>query len=164
MSDGISKALNTSFEIEDEIISIDKEMATLNNKTQQYNRDKLELEDKEYIVSELKELIASTKSMKSYLEENLKRPPTKASDVEAYSLILSQLGVFLRELRQLNAEEVKTELARKRITSAPSQTTIGTQNNNLFMLDAKSLSSMVLEARKNSQINAIEATFDTDVK
>jgi hypothetical protein len=86
MSDGISKALNTSFEMEEEIVSIDKELASLNTKTAKFNRDKLELEDKEFIVSELKELIVSTKSMKAYLEENLKRPPTKASDVEAYYL------------------------------------------------------------------------------
>lgn len=169
--DGISKALNTSFQVDvsketKEIVSLDKELETLKTKTESYEAKRLTLEDKEYMALELKELITSTQEVRRILEENLKRPPHRASDVEAYSLIISQLTVLVRELRMLNTDSVGIEMAQRKldIKREPTQQ-IGTQTNNVFLFDAKSLDAMINNAKENSQMKNIVADFDiSDVR
>ena len=164
MSDGISKALNTTFEMDTlkkDIVSIDKELNILESKKKAYEKNRLAIEDKEYLALELKELIASTQEVRRILEENLRKPPHKASDVEAYSMVIGQITTLVRELRQLNVDVVSTEISQRKLdikTEAP--TTIGTQNNNVFMLDAKSLNAMITNAKETSQLKHIVADFD----
>lgn len=164
MSDGISKALNTTFEIDSikkDIVSIDKELNILESKKKAYEKNRLAIEDKEYLALELKELIASTQEVRRILEENLRKPPHKASDVEAYSMVIGQITTLVRELRQLNVDVVSTEISQRKLdikTEAP--TTIGTQNNNVFMLDAKSLNAMIVSAKEKSQLKNVVADFD----
>jgi hypothetical protein len=168
--DGISKALNTSFQKdisknEKEIISLDVELESLKTKKELYETKRLTLEDKEYMALELKELISSTQEVRKILEENLKRPPHRASDVEAYSLIISQLTVLVRELRMLNTDSVGVELTQRKMDMKTESVQIGTQNNNVFLFDSKSLDAMINDAKENSQIKNIVADFDiTDVR
>lgn len=166
MSDGISRALNTSFveEAKKEIVSIDKELEKLDTKKKSYDSKRVSIEDKEYLALELKELIASSQEVRRILEENLRKPPHKASDVEAYSMVIGQITTLVRELRQLNVDVVSTELTQRKMdlktetTNAPS---IGTQNNNVFLLDAKSINAMIANAKSTAQLQHIDATFDT---
>lgn len=170
MSDGISKALNMTFKMDavetakNEIVNIDQQLNALDTKTKTYENNRLVVEDKEYLKLELKDLIASTQEMRRILEDSLRKPPHRSSDIEAYSLVIGQITTLLRELRQLNMDTVNVEMGQRKLETriANASPSIGTQNNNVFLLDAKELDAMINNAKATSQLKNVVVDFDTD--
>lgn len=157
MKDGISEALGTIYEKEEEVRpAIRKETMPTEDKK------RLTIESKKFLLDELKESLHNAKTMCSILEDNLRKPPHKAQDVEAYSLVLSQVKEIAREIRQLEMDENNLELNQRRLDrqiSAMGGGHIGTQVNNTYFLDAKELANMVRNAKENNTLNQIEAEF-----
>lgn len=99
------------------------------------------------------------------MEEDLSKPPRKASDVEAYTLVISQIKECVRELRQLGGDASSLELNQRKLdkqVAAAAGGPIGTQINNTFFLDSKELSKMISDAKANNSLKEIDATFDVD--
>lgn len=164
MNDGISKALNTTFEtkvIEKENEDIDKKISELKTKNNNLISGRLTIEDKEYLKIELMEAIESSQNIRRLLEDNISRPPIRSQDVEAYSMVLGQITVLLKELRQLNVDTVNTELSLRRMGDGRNS---GNTTNNYLLLTSKDLDSMINKAKDNNQLKAIDATFDTTLK
>lgn len=157
--DGISKALNTEFEMDVVPVPTKKEIAPI------IDTGRLVIDDKEYMRLELMEAISSLQTMKTLIEEDLARPPRKASDVEAYTMVISQIKECVRELRQLGGDSSSLELNQRKLdkqVAAAMGGQIGTQINNTFFLDSKELSKMISDAKANNSLKEIDATFDVD--
>jgi hypothetical protein len=163
--DGISKALNSDFEMEESLpVIIPKKEITL---TEDSSNSRLKIDDKEYMRLELMETITSLQNLRMILEQDLSKPPRKASDIEAYTLVVSQIKECVRELRQLDAESSNLELNQRRLDKQISlanggNATIGTQVNNTFILDNKQLREMINNARENNSLKTIDAEFKKD--
>ncbi len=155
----MAKALNTTYE-EEEI-----ETPVVFTEKQKNNTNRLTIDSKQFLLNELKESLHNAKTMCSILEENLKRPPHAAKDVEAYSLVLSQVKEIAREIRQLEMDENNLELNQRRLDKQIAATTggqIGTQVNNTYFLDAKQLADMVRTAKAENSLKNIEVDFKQD--
>lgn len=157
--DGIAKALNTTYEPETSITEIE-EVKNLSGKVSEIKTSdtaSYSLEDKKYLKQELYDIIQSVQSMRKFLEEQIMRPPIRASEVEAYSTVLRELKDAIKELRILNIDIVNTE--RKSGALIGGNTNI---QNNLYMLDSKSLDMMIENAQKNKAIDSIKIDFKQD--
>ena len=165
--DGISKALDTTMLTEDipkTIITIDKK---LNEVSVANSGGYLTLEDKDYLSMELKEMIESMKHTQRFLEEQLMKPGVKSSEIEAYSVFCEKILTAQKELRILNMDNINVNLAQKRLQQALEIKTGNTTNNiqnNVYMLDSKSLDNMIKNAEQNRRIDAIEVDFETDTQ
>jgi hypothetical protein len=165
--DGISKALNTSMIVEEipkTIINIDKKINEVQVAT---NNNYVTLEDKEYLKMELMEMISSMQAIKRILEEQISKPPFRSSELEAFSVFSEKLLNAIKELRVLNMDILNSTLAQKRLQQALEIKTGNTTNNiqnNLYMLDSKSLDNMIKNAEQNRRIDAIEVDFETDTQ
>jgi hypothetical protein len=161
MKDGISKSLNTTFESEE----VNTKISKVNNTLLKVKSNRLVIENVEYLRNELKESLESAQTIRFLLEENLRKPPHSARDVEAYTLVLSQIKEIARELRQLDSDAAALELNQRKLDKqleALGQGQIGTQINNTFLLDSKQLAGMISDAKKNSTMKSIDATFAVD--
>lgn len=163
MSDGISKALNSEFEMEESFptVSPKKEIVLAEDSTDK----RLKIDDKEYLRLELMETISSLQNLRAILEQDLSKPPRKASDVEAYTLVVSQIKECVRELRQLDSDSAHLELSQRKLDkqiATANGSTIGTQVNNTFFLDSKQLREMISTAKENNSLQYIDADFKKD--
>ena len=165
--DGISKALDTTMLTEDipkTIINIDKKINEVQSVT---NNGYATLEDKEYLKLELMEMISSMQAIKRILEEQISKPPFRASELEAFSVFSEKILSAIKELRILNMDIINVNLAQKRLQQALEIKTGNTTNNiqnNVYMLDSKSLDNMIKNAEQNRRIDAIEVDFETDTQ
>lgn len=165
--DGISRALDTSMIVEDipkTIINIDKKINEVQVAT---NNNYMTLEDKEYLKMELLDLISSMQATKRILEDQISRPPFKASEVEAVAVFSEKILSAIKELRILNMDIINVNLAQKRLQQALEIKTGNTTNNiqnNVYMLDSKSLDNMIKNAEQNRRIDSIEVDFETDTQ
>ena len=165
--DGISKALDTTMLTEDipkTIINIDKKINEVQSVT---TNGYATLEDKEYLKMELMEMIQSLKYSQRFLEEQLMKPGVKSSEIEAYSVFCEKILTAQKELRILNMDNINVNLAQKRLQQALEIKTGNTTNNiqnNVYMLDSKSLDNMIKNAEQNRRIDAIEVDFETDTQ
>ncbi len=165
--DGISKALDTSMIVEyipKTIINIDKKINEVQTVTA---NGYATLEDKEYLKMELMEMIQSLKYSQRFLEETFMKPGCKASEIESYSMLSEKLLTAIKELRILNMDIINVNLAQKRLQQALEIKTGNTTNNiqnNVYMLDSKSLDNMIKNAEQNRRIDAIEVDFETDTQ
>lgn len=163
--DGIAEALNTTFKTADipkAVINIDKK---INEVQQATNNQYITLEDKEYLKIELKDMISSMQAMKRFLEEQLQKPPIKASEVESYSMLSEKILTALKELRVLDMDVINTNLAQKRLEQSYQIKTGNITNNiqnNVLMLDSKSLDDMIKNAENNRRIDSIDVDFEID--
>lgn len=163
--DGIAEALNTTFKTADipkTIINIDKK---INEVQQVTNNQYVTLEDKEYLKLELMEMISSMQAMKRFLEEQLQKPPIKASEVESYSMLSEKILTAIKELRILNMDVINTNIAQKRLDQSYQIKTGNITNNvqnNVYMLDSKSLDDMIKNAENNRRIDSIDVDFEID--
>lgn len=162
--DGIATVLNTTYEPE-EVPKIDtKEVQTLldkSNELKSIDPTKLTLEDNNYLKLEIKDMIQSMTTYHKFLLEQVMRPPIKASEIEAVATISRELKDAIKELRLLNMDNVNINLAQRRISNSPQAQNTNIQNN-VFMLDSKSLDAMIDNATKNKAIDSIEIDFKTD--
>jgi hypothetical protein len=165
--DGISKALDTTMLTEDipkTIINIDKKINEVQVAT---NNNYMTLEDKEYLKMELLDLISSMQATKRILEDQISKPPFRSSEVEAVAVFSEKILSAIKELRILNMDIINVNLAQKRLQQALEIKTGNTTNNiqnNVYMLDSKSLDNMIKNAEQNRRIDAIEVDFETDTQ
>lgn len=162
--DGIAKALNTEYVPEPkESIKDYKEIQTLSEKLNEVKTldPIIPLEDKKYLKLELMEVIQSVQDMRRFLQEQIQKPPIRASEVEAYAMVVRELKDSIKELRVLNMDIVNTELALMRMNKAANQAITNVQNN-VYMLDSKALDKMIDDAQKNRAIDDVEINFEED--
>lgn len=162
--DGIAKALNTEYVPEPkESIKDYKEIQTLSEKLSEVKTldPIIPLEDKKYLKLELMEVIQSVQDMRRFLQEQIQKPPIRASEVEAYAMVVRELKDSIKELRVLNMDIVNTELALMRMNKAANQAITNVQNN-VYMLDSKALDKMIDDAQKNRAIDDVEINFEED--
>lgn len=162
--DGIAKALNTEYVPEPkESIKDYKEIQTLSEKLNEVKTldPVIPLEDKKYLKLELMEVIQSVQDMRRFLQEQIQKPPIRASEVEAYAMVVRELKDSIKELRVLNMDIVNTELALMRMNKAANQAITNVQNN-VYMLDSKALDKMIDDAQKNRSIDNVEINFEED--
>lgn len=172
--DPISQALNTTFETtvkepDSEIMEINKEIIAIEKKKAKLISKVQNMQDKEYLEFELKDLIASNQAIKKRLEDELLKPGTKSSYFEVYTMISSSILASLRELRQLNNDIVHMGLTERKIDLKEKELGIMSKNplagstitNNLF-LDASALDKMITDARERSEFSKIKAEFTVD--
>lgn len=165
--DGLSEALGTTFKTEDVQNNLTKmeetitQVETINN-----NSDKVTLEDKKYLRKELMEMIAASKTVKQFLENQLLRSaPARATEIEAIAMYTDGILKMVTELRKLNADICNIELSQKRLNQnlQIKAGTVNIQNNNSsYFLDSKTLDQMIENAEKNSKLKEIEVDFSTD--
>lgn len=171
--DPISQALNTTFdtvedcdkqiaEINQEIVSIEKKKEKLKSKIQN-------MQDKEYLEFELKDLIASNQAIKHRLEDELLKPGTKSSYFEVYTMISTTILSTLRELRQLNMDivhmcqsERKLDIKERELGVLSKNPLAGSSITNNLFLDASALDKMISDAREKSEFKQVKAEFTVD--
>jgi len=162
--DGIAKALNTEY-VPEETKSIKdiQQVKDLSQKLQEVKTidSAVPMEDKQYLKLELMGIIQSVSDMQLFLKEQIMKPPIRASEVEAYAMVIRELKDAVKELRVLNRDLVDTELALRRINQSNHSVTTNVQNN-VFMLDSKSLDKMIEDAQKNRAIDNVEINFEED--
>lgn len=165
--DGISEALGTTFKTED----VEQNLTKINETITQVeevnnNLDKVSIEDKKYLREELMEMVASSKTVKQFLETQLLRSaPARASEIEAVAMYSDGILKMVTELRKLNADICNIELAQRRMNQnwQIKAGTVNIQNNtNTYLLDSKTLDSMIENAEKNSKLKEIEVNFEED--
>lgn len=169
--DQISKAFDMSFE--PEVQEASKEIEKINSVIDTIQKSKLKtnslsLEDKDYLEFELKSLIASNQNIKARLEDELMKQGTKASMFEVYTLVCSTIQNALRELRQLNRDQIDVVIAERRM--AVREKEVGVKNsingpvtvNNSFIMNSNDIDNMIRDAKLNSQLNDITIDFAKD--
>lgn len=169
--DPISKAFDMSFE--PEVQEANKEIEKINSVIDTIQKSKLKtnslsLEDKDYLEFELKSLIASNQNIKARLEDELMKQGTKASMFEVYTLVCSTIQNALRELRQLNRDQIDVVIAERRMTVREKE--VGVKNsingpvtvNNSFIMNSNDIDNMIRDAKLNSQLNDITIDFAKD--
>ncbi len=160
--EGINKKLNMSFNSEDDE---DKELKDDNKETSReievlkdLKKDLQEavsgmvLGDQEYMRKEIKLVITSAKTVMKKLETDIKVGSHPRSH-EVYAKMVQSVTDALRELRELN----KTILDVKKEGNENSG-----GNGKKIALTGSQLLDLIDNARKNSQMNAIEADFTID--
>jgi glycerol-3-phosphate responsive antiterminator len=150
-------------ELPKEILKLD----SLINDVQQVktNTNFLTLEDKEFLKVELVEVISTMKHVVRFMEEQYTKVGTKPSEFESFAMVSEKLLNAIKELRVLNMDILNSTLAQKRLQQALEIKTGNTTNNvqnNVYMLDSKSLDDMIKNAEKNRRIDSIEVDFETD--
>lgn len=166
--DGISKALNTTYKTEDIKKNLPVIKQTINEVAEvNKNPDRLVLEDKIYLRDQLKTVIETMQSTKSFLENEISKLPIRASEIQSFSILCEQLVNAIKELRVLNMDIINTELAQRRLEQNYQIKTGNTTNNiqnNVYMLDSKSLDEMIKNAEQNRKIDMIDVDFEQDTQ
>ena len=166
--DGISKALNTTYKTEDMKKNLPVIKQTINEVAEvNKNPDRLVLEDKIYLRDQLKTVIETMQASKSFLENEITRPPAHSGLIQAFSILCEQLVNAIKELRVLNMDIINTELAQRRLEQNYQIKTGNTTNNiqnNVYMLDSKSLDEMIKNAEQNRKIDMIDVDFEQDTQ
>lgn len=167
MIDGLSKALNTTFEPElKEIRPVDVELKQIEVKTESVKSNRLLLDDKDIIKEEIVELINSLQNVRRALEIEMVKPPSpRASDVEAYASLCAQIKETIREFRILSETKASLELKQRSMeNSFDIKSGNFTQNiqNNVFNISSKELDAMLDKAEKERKIDAITVDFEVD--
>jgi hypothetical protein len=166
--DGISKALNTTYKTEDIKKNLPVIKQTINEVAEvNKNPDRLVLEDKIYLRDQLKTVIETMQASKSFLENEITRPPAHSGLIQAFSILCEQLVNAIKELRVLNMDIINTELAQRRLEQNYQIKTGNTTNNiqnNVYMLDSKSLDEMIKNAEQNRKIDMIDVDFEQDTQ
>jgi hypothetical protein len=166
MIDGLSKALNTTFEPEvKDLRPVDLEMKQVAIKANDIKSKRIFLEEQGIIKEELLELINSLQTVRRALETEMVKPPSRASDVEAFASLSAQIKETLRELRILSESKASLEL--KQISMENNfdiKSGNFTQNiqNNVFNISSKELDAMLEKAEKDRKIDAITVDFEVD--
>lgn len=168
MIDGLSKALNTTFEPEVEVKDlrpVDLELKQVAIKANDIKSKRIFLEEQGIIKEELLELINSLQTVRRALETEMVKPPSRASDVEAFASLSAQIKETLRELRILSESKASLEL--KQISMENNfdiKSGNFTQNiqNNVFNISSKELDAMLEKAEKERKIDAITVDFEVD--
>ena len=115
------------------------------------------IEDKDYIVKKLKNVIDIGEKVLGVLETEISQG-AQASRVEAFAYVLREVSLSIEKLQNLNKLILDISLMNEPINPVPQ-----TQNN-ILVMDSKAALELVInatkEARNNSELNGIDLDFD----
>ena len=157
---GLTSAFNTKFEMEDKPLleQVNSGLKDIELRKNEIIKNKRELviEDQDFLNSELKSLILNARAMACRLENEIK-VGSRSDMYDAYFKAINAIGNQLKELRELNKTVVDIEIQKQKI-ERPDQKT----NRATIVLDANSLLELVKKAKKDSQMDAIDADFSVE--
>ena len=153
--DRLASAFNTEYI---ETSAIDNELQVIGDKKNELtnvikSKNEITLEDKEYIETELKYLIAKNKNILDTLSEEI-RVGANARFYEVYAKLSDSIVNSLRELREMNKVIYDMNLMKNGFQAQDNEDS----NKNLFT--ANQMLEMIKSAKDNSQLNKIDATFE----
>jgi hypothetical protein len=151
---GLTSAFNTKFESVEDVEKTIQLIDDKKNEICDVLRDKKELviKDQTFLEQELKTLVLGSKTILAKLDAEIKMGQ-KASYFDSYSRLVTAITAQLKELRELGVDLANLELEKQKkdINKDKSRTTI--------LLDANALDLLIKNAKANSQLNAVDATF-----
>lgn len=159
--DGISKALNTSFEQDQ--VEAPKKVSTISKHVKPVDEEgRVVLENKEYLKLQLMISIENTQNTIRMIEEQLARPPISIGLVKSLAEMNMSLHGYIMALSKIDFDAANVELAQKKIDSIDRRSNVGSTTNNVIFLDSKSLDKMLEDAKSSSKLKAIDADFEVD--
>lgn len=157
---GISKAFDTSFEMEEKdakdlINQAEKQIEMIEKKRKELMIDEKELtlKDQTYIEEEIKSLINSSRCMLAKLESEIKIG-SKSSYYDSYAKLSSSINNQIENLLKLNIAIAQTEIEKRKLGRD-----INNSKRATLILDANTLIDLVSKAREGSELNKIDANF-----
>ena len=150
---GISAKLNTTF------ISSDPEtaVATIQETTKELKtlskKENITLEDKVYIETTLKDIIDLSKNVLQTHANTIKIGSDNRA-IEVTGKLVESITGSLKELRELNKVVCDMQMMQGSLDPEPEEKQIN------FNMTADQLLSFIDSAKKNSEVNKIEATFN----
>ena len=150
---GISEKLNTTF------VSSDPEttIATIQETTKELKtiakKENITLEDKDYLETTLKSIINLSKTVLETHTNTIKIGSDNRA-IEVTGKLVESITGTLRELRELNKVVCDMEMMQGSLEPEPEEKQIN------FNMTADQLLSFIDSAKKNSEVNRIEATFN----
>lgn len=130
--------------------------------------DKITLDNKAFVRSEIQQLVGDCKDIIFTYKEDLIREGAKASQVEAFSTLITSTANLLHELNEMDRVEndlklrLDNNITKKSIASKKSDPDIPDGAFSITQTITMSGSEMLehlLNARKNAEINAVDADF-----
>jgi hypothetical protein len=166
--EGLDDALDIDYDVDKEI----DEVATRTEKLEKSKyeiakkpRDEINISDQEYLVMELKMIIANSRNILEVLEQDIKIG-TQPRYHEVYATLTKSVIDGLKELRELNQSVANLEIQKEKLelkkVNPNGSMQIGTQVN--MNLTGKDLFKMIKQAKSESELNVIEADFEIDGK
>jgi hypothetical protein len=161
--EGLTSAFGTPFEMEEkDVVTLvketEKQVQLIEDKKNELVTGKIELvlKDQSFLEEELRTLIVSSGMMLAKLESEIKIG-SKSSYYDSYAKLATARTGILKELRELNISVIQTELEKRRTGND-----INTGKRATIVMDANTLLEFVNNARLNSQVNKIDASFTID--
>ncbi len=152
----------------EKIKEMEDQLASLQNQVHQAKRKKTETyQDAEYMKAEISNVLASTKYIMDMLEQTIK-VGAAPQYFEKYSFLLNSCTNLFREYRQVSRDVADVSLAERRLAlkEQDASKSGNTINNNLIMMDSKSLLDFVnkatTDARDVSNMRQISTDFVID--
>jgi len=157
--EGLTSAFNVSGDddFKKSIVEVKKDMELIEAKKNSLVKkveSKSVFQDQDFIQSELRSLIMSARTVMYKVEQDIKIG-VDSRKIEVYAKLVEAIGKQYQSLIELNKSifEAKVQTGQVDITN------IG---NNKISLTSEQIVDMIDDARKNSQMNAIETEFEID--
>jgi hypothetical protein len=155
----MSDVLNTTFE--QDVTTVDKQLDVIKQKKLLVSKKEAEgmlvLDDQEEIKNGLRSVISNLEMVMEKLQQDIKIG-SKVFSHQVYSQCATVLVESYRELAEINKNifdcRIKLQQASKKEEGVK-----GIKENTTIPMTAQQLSDMLENARKNSSINAIDASF-----
>jgi len=159
--DKLNDKFNTSFTTSSsEIDKIEEEIQEIEDKKNELivrsNKTDLVIKDQDYLEEEIKELIDNSKTVLQKLQNDIKIG-SPARMYEVYAELLNSVLNQYKELRELN----KMIESMKIMSGAGFRPSVEEKDNKIS-LTSDQLIDVVNKAKKNSQLNAIDASFEIE--
>jgi hypothetical protein len=119
-------------------------------------KSNIRIEDEEYLKTEIKSLMWTSKSVLERLESDIKIG-SEARMYEVFGGLVNSLTMLMKELRNLNESIIKIKLEQN---SKKTLSELG--QNDKIALSSNQLAEMILAASEKSEFNKIEADFEID--
>lgn len=157
----LNKAFDTSFK-EEYVESKEKleSLPKLIQNTQTAKDGDIQLENKEYIKTELLTLISSNYRIMNILEQDIK-VGQKPRYHEVYAILSRSVLDAVKELKELGVAEQRLNIEHKKLgLKTEAINSLGQMSKNMI-LGGRQLLDMIEHAKKESQLNSVEAEYYT---
>jgi len=158
MLDNLNKKLNINFQeeaenVKNEISKVEEKKNEIAKKVENTQLAPITFEDKEYLLLEIRKLIASTGRILEKLEQDIKigSPPRM---YEVYSALTNAKVNQLRELRELNKMIMDMQFF-----ADPQGKNDSKSEKDEVTMKTSDLLKFVKEAQKQNQLNSVDAEF-----
>lgn len=159
--DRLNEAFDTTFK--EDAVESKEELRTLPQKIENTplgDEKDITIENKEYIKTELLTLISSNYRIMNILEQDIK-VGSKPRYHEVYAILSRSVLDAVRELKELGVAEKKLQIDHKKLgLKTEAVNSLGQISRNM-VLGGRQLLDMIENAKKDSQLNTIEAEYYT---